>query len=127
MSAIIFQIQSACILTLLFVGVGFAKRRKLTLHARLMGSAVAWDLLLVLQIELIRGAIEKAGTGPLLLNVHITIAALTIICYGVLIYTGRKLLSGAGAKVLPWHHILGLTALTLRTLTFATSFFIVSD
>lgn len=123
-TALLFQIQSALILLLLYVGVYFKQNR--SRHVRIMTSAIAWDILLVLQIELNRGAIAKAVQvveNKWLLNVHVTFAITCVLFYFVMIYTGRKILNFDNSWR-PRHKLFGMITLTLRTLTFITSYFI---
>ena len=123
-SSIIFQVQSALILFLLYFGVW--KRKQRSLHVKVMTTAIIWDILLVLQIELTRGAIDKASkvvTNAALLNFHVSIAVTTVILYGFIFYFGRALLKG-NQSVKTKHKVLGLTALVLRTLTLITSYII---
>ena len=92
-----------------------------------MSSAIIWDLILVGQIELNRGAIMKAvqfTKNTLLLNVHITMALLTVLLYGIMICTGRRLLRGKKALA-PAHRRLGLITLGFRLFVYVTSFLIV--
>lgn len=124
-TAVIFQIQSFLILSLLFVGVYFRKER--SKHVKIMASAIVWDILLVLQIQLNRSAIQKAMNvveNPMILTIHVSIAVLTVLFYFALIYTGRKLLQGQ-SKIRPKHKLLGWSTIVLRSLTFITSFFAV--
>jgi fumarate reductase subunit D len=123
-SSVIFQIQSALILLLIYFGVW--KRRNRTLHVRTMITAIIWDVVLILQIELTRGAINtatKAMTNPALMNFHIAIAVTTVVLYGLLFFWGRKLLNG-DQSVRKFHRIAGYTAVLLRTTTLITSYII---
>jgi len=124
-TTIIFQIQSFLILSLIFYGVyQRANRQK---HVKIMASAITWDILLVLQIQLNRSAIQKAVKvveNPMILTIHVCIALSTVLLYFALIYTGRKLLSGQ-SDIRSKHKLLGVSAVVLRTLTFLTSFFAV--
>lgn len=125
-SQVIFQIQNGLILALLYTGVAF--RRQRALHVKLMASAIFWDILLILQIELARHAIGKAvqvPTNPALLNFHVAIAVTTVLLYGAMFYSGRQLLQGR-ADVRPRHKWTGVVTLILRTLTFITSFMVVN-
>jgi hypothetical protein len=86
-----------------------------------------WDVLLILQIELSRSAIIKASralSNALALNIHVTIAISTVVLYGFMIYTGRKMLRGQNQYRVR-HRTLGYSTLLLRTLTFITSFWAV--
>ncbi len=119
------QSQSLCIVLLIVAGVIVRRRRPL--HVKIMSTAMIWDVILILQIELSRSAIlkaTKAMTNPLILNIHISIAVSTVILYGFMVYTGRKLLSGQ-ESIRPRHKLLGWTTLSMRILTFITSFWAV--
>jgi len=125
-SAAVFQIQSLCIYALMVFGILKRKNRKI--HVPTMITVLTWDIILILQIELNRGAVEKASkalVNPILLNVHVSFAVSCVIFYLLLIYTGRKLLKGSNEYRLR-HRLFGWTAFTLRTLTLLTSFFAVA-
>ena len=124
-STVIFQIQSTLIVALLLFGV--AKRRNKALHVKTMLTAIIWDVILVLQIELTRGAIAKASKAPqnsTILNIHVALAVSTVIFYIFMILSGKKLLNG-DQSIRSRHRILGLTTLSLRLLTYITSYFAV--
>lgn len=119
------QSQSLCILLLMVAGVIVRRRRQL--HVKIMSAVIIWDVILILQIELSRSAILKASkavTNALALNIHVSIAVSTVILYGFMIYTGRKLLRGQ-EQIRPRHKVLGWTTLSMRILTFVTSFWAV--
>lgn len=124
-TAIIFQIQSFLILSLILVGVYLRKER--AKHVKIMGTAIAWDIILILQIELSRSAIAKASEAlqnKMMLNIHVSIAVLTVVFYFAMIFTGRKLLKGQ-TSIRAKHKLLGWCTVVLRLLTFITSFFAV--
>lgn len=124
-SALVFQTQSIIIYVMMLVGL--AKRKNRLQHVPIMKAVLIWDVLLILQIELTRGAIDKASEAvinPMLLNIHVTFAVLSVVFYGLLVWTGRKLLAG-DETVRPRHRLFGWSAVTLRTLTLITSFFAV--
>ena len=119
------QSQSLCIVLLMLAGIIVRRRRQL--HIQIMSIAMIWDVLLILQIELSRSAILKASkamTNPVMLNIHISIAVSSVILYVFMVYTGRKLLSGQN-EIRSKHRVLGWTTLTMRILTFITSFWAV--
>lgn len=125
-SALVFQIQSIIIYSLMVYGITKRKNRKI--HVPVMSTVLIWDILLILQIELGRSAVEKASkaiTNPMLLNIHVSFAVLSVVFYVLLVYTGKKLLRGENT-IRPRHRLFGWTALTLRTLTLLTSFFAVT-
>ena len=120
------QSQSLCIVLLMIAGIIVRRNRKL--HVKIMSVAMIWDVILILQIELSRSAILKASkvvTNELALNIHVAIAVSTVVLYGFMIRSGRKLLSGNNS-VLPHHKKLGWTTLAMRILTFITSFWAVA-
>ncbi len=119
------QVQSFAILALMIYGVSQHRRR--LRHTRIMYAAMLWDVALILQIELSRNAILKASRAlenPWALNIHVSIAVTTVVFYGFMLFTGRKVMAGDNGR-LPLHRRLGYTTLLLRALTFATSFWAV--
>ncbi|MBC7713520.1 MAG: hypothetical protein H7177_09280 [Rhizobacter sp.] len=125
-SALVFQIQSIIIYSMMVYGITKRKNRKI--HVPTMYAVIIWDVILILQIELGRNAIAKASkavTNPMILNIHVSFAVLSVVFYVLLLFTGRKLLKG-DRSVRPRHKLFGWTALTLRTLTLITSFFAVT-
>ena len=119
------QGQSLSILILMEIGIILRRRRKT--HVRIMSVAMIWDVILILQIELSRSAIlkaTKAVTNPMILNIHVSIAVTTVLLYGCMIYTGRKLLAGNN-EIKKKHRNLGYLTFFMRVLTFITSFWAV--
>ena len=119
-----FQLQSSMILLLMFVGVYFKTQRKK--HVPLMASAILWDVVLILQIELDRQAVEKAVKvleNSLLLNIHVCLAISVVILYIFMITFGRKLYLG-DESIRKWHSRLGKLTLVARSAVFITSFMI---
>ena len=129
-SSLIFQTQSFIILCLLFFGAWvILKKKNRDLHVKTMLFAIVWDIVLVLQIELSRGAIEKASkvtSNTNILNIHVSLAVSAVVLYVLMILTGKKVLKG-NRDILGLHKKLGLLTLLMRTLTFITSFFAVAD
>lgn len=119
------QAQSLCIVLLMVIGI--ANRKKRQRHVKIMSVAMIWDVILILQIELSRSAIIKASkalSNTMALNIHVTIAVLTVVLYGFMIQSGRKLLAGK-IEIKPRHRNLGWTTFAMRILTFITSFWAV--
>jgi hypothetical protein len=126
MEAQLMQLQSLCIVVLMIAGIKVHKNRKL--HVKIMSFAMIWDVILILQIELSRSAILKASkavTNSMALNIHVSIAVLTVIFYGFMIQSGRAVLSG-NIQLRKRHKILGYSTTLLRILTFITSFWAVT-
>ncbi len=124
-SQVFFQIQSSFILLLMYIGIYY--RQFPTRHVKLMVITIAWDLILILQIELSRGAIKKAAhsvVNPTFLTIHISIAVSTVLLYFGMIYTGRKMLQ-KDYSVHKAHRLMGKTTVMFRTATYVTSFFVV--
>ncbi len=125
-SAVVFQIQSILIYSLMVFGITQRKNKKI--HVPTMATVLIWDVILILQIELSRGAVEKASqavVNSMILNIHVAFAVSSVVCYVLLVITGRKLLAGNN-QIRAKHRIFGWTAFVLRTLTLATSFFAVA-
>jgi uncharacterized membrane protein YozB (DUF420 family) len=102
------------------------KNRKL--HVKMMSSAIIWDIILILQIEITRSAIAKASkvmTNPMLLKIHLFFAIGSVILYVLMVLSGRKLLAGDNS-VRQRHKLLGRTTLFFRIMTFVTSFYAAS-
>lgn len=121
MSSIVFQIQSFLIVALLIYGVYHRKNRYK--HVKIMKTAIIWDLLLVVQIELNRGAIAKASkalTNPMLLNIHVSLAVSTVLLYLLIFITGQKVLKG-NENIRVVHRTIGIITLTTRIATLITS------
>ena len=121
------QLQSFCILIIIMVGIYWRKIR--SRHIKIMSVAMIWDVILILQIELSRSAILKASKAldnHMALNIHVSIAVTTVLLYGMMIYTGRKLLKGQH-DIRRKHRLLGYTTFFMRVLTFATSFLAVAS
>lgn len=126
MEAWLMQLQSFCIVLLMMVGI-FLRRRR-SLHIKIMSTAMIWDVILILQIELSRSAILKASkalSNAMALNIHVSIAVATVLLYGIMVYTGRALMDGRN-EFRKRHRILGFTTFTMRILTFITSFWAVA-
>lgn len=124
-SALAFQTQSILIYILMVFGI--SKRRNRKIHVPTMNAVLILDVILILQIELGRSAVEKASkalVNPMLLNIHVTFAVLSVVFYVLLVITGRRLLKGEHT-IRPRHRLFGWTAFALRTLTLITSFFAV--
>lgn len=128
MSAVIFQTQSVAITALLLYGVSrvAGKVKNRYQHMKIMKLAIIWDLLLIAQIELNRGAIAKASNAfenKTLLNVHILLAVGTVLLYIYLYQSGKKIDQGENNSRKP-HKILGYAALTSRIIVLITSFLV---
>lgn len=124
-SAVIFQVQSILVYSLLLFGI--SKRRQKDLHAKTMLAVIVWDILLILQIELSRNAVAKAAkamVNPVILNIHVAFALSCVILYVFQLISGRKLIK-ADYSLRRRHMYLGWATLVLRTLTLITSFWAV--
>lgn len=121
------QTQSFLIVALMIYGI--TQYRDRVKHPKIMLAAMIWDVLLILQIELSRSAILKASKAmgnPMLLNIHVSIAVTTVVLYGFMIHSGRKVLAG-DTGLRKRHRALGYATMTMRILTFVTSFVAVSE
>jgi uncharacterized membrane protein YozB (DUF420 family) len=127
-SGIFFQIQSTLILILFSFGIFTVMyRKKRILHSKIMYAGIIWDLLLIVQIELNRKAIEKAiqvTKNSSILSIHIMLALSCVILYMFMIYLGRKILKG-NSRLIPRHRMFGRLTLIMRVSTYITSFWVV--
>ena len=124
-TALWFQAQSFLIVCLM--AWGLYHRRTRPIHIKTMTAVIAWDVLLILQIELTRSAIGKTlsvGDNSLLLNLHVGLAVACVLGYAGLVFTGRSILHGR-VKHRMLHRRLGLTTALLRVLVLLTSFWAV--
>lgn len=124
-SAIIFQTQSVIIFSILTFGL--IKKKNKDLHTKAMMTAIIWDILLVLQIELTRGAILKASkavSNPFILNFHVAMAITCVLGYLFMLYSGKFLKIGDFA-LRSLHKKVGISTYLLRLITLITSFWAV--
>lgn len=127
-SGIFFQIQSTMILLVFFYGIFvIVKKKNRLFHGKIMSVAIIWDLLLIVQIEFNRKAIEKAikvSSNPSILTIHIALALSSVILYMFMMYTGRMIIKG-NPSLIYRHKMMGKLTLFLRILTYITSFWVV--
>lgn len=126
METFVMQTQSVLITLLMLVGIYFHKKRKL--HVKIMSTAMIWDVILILQVELSRSAIIKASkalSNSSALNIHVSIAVSTVVLYVFMVLTGRRVLQGEG-QLLKRHRLLGYGTFMMRLLTLITSFWAVT-
>ena len=126
-TSLLFQIQNILIIAISYYGVSQWRNRKK--HMRIQLTGISLDLLLVLQIEVMRGAINtslKPMQNSWLMNIHIAMAVTCVLLYPFIIYSGRMLYKGKGPfpRYKKLHRRTAITALTLRTLVLITSFLI---
>lgn len=116
------QFYSGAVLLLIFIGFGF--RRKRRIHIPIMIGSFVLDLISILYLELNRNVIFKAYDNILkeLMPIHLFFAVVTLVGYGIAMYTGRKIAKGAPISAL--HRINAFCFLTARTGVFVTSFWI---
>ncbi len=116
------QIYSGIVLTMIFVGVLFRRKRKI--HIPIMVMSFVLDLSSVFYLELARNVIFKAydNVSKELMQIHLFFAVVTLVGYGIAMYTGRKIAKGAPISAL--HRINAFCFLTARTGVFVTSFWI---
>ena len=106
---------------------GLYHRRTRPIHIKTMVAVIAWDVLLILQIELTRGAVAKTlsvGDNNFLLNLHVGLAVACVLGYAGLVFTGRSILQGQVKRRI-LHRRLGLATAVVRVLVLLTSFWAV--
>jgi hypothetical protein len=116
-----FNVANVVIVAAILWGVAVRARR--VLHARIMGTCFAADVLLVLLIELERHAIEQAvRTTSGLLRFHIAVSVAVLVLWVLQIQTGRRMLKGAPR--LPRHGIQAALFLLCRLTNVVTAFMV---
>ncbi len=117
-------------LVLAIIAVGLIYRKRPEVHIPCMSLAFAIDIGLVLYIEWSRHAIETVGkelTAPLpegLLLFHVAVSLLTLVLYGVQMFSGVKLFKGVGPGR-NFHRNVGYGFIVCRLANYVTSFFVV--
>lgn len=108
---------------LMISGMYFRKTDNLA-HRRMMYSAMAIDLSLVLLLEAQRNAIGTVIAMDLgiLPFAHVACSTLALLLYGPMILLGRKLTNDDRPGIRLWHRRLGITAFCFRTLGFFLMF-----
>ena len=129
MSQLIFQAQSILIVILMLYAVSlvFGKNKNRYKHSKLMKLVIFWDIILILQIELNRGAIAKASKyteNEMLLNIHVSLALATVLLYFVTALIGKKVMDEKREDLIGKHRLIGRITVLLRLSTLITSFFI---
>jgi nucleoside permease NupC len=111
-------------LVVAIVAVGLLSRHRPSVHLRLMATAFAIDLGLVLYIEVSRHAVERvAGQGAPLLWFHAAVSTLVLGLYVGQIALGRRILAGRRVPRRA-HFALGMAFCVLRSLNYATAFMV---
>ena len=111
-------------LVVLIVAAGVALRRRPEIHVRLMATAFAIDLGIVLYIETTRHAVAQV-TGPAgpLIWFHATVSVLVLAAYVGQITIGRRLLAGR-ATSRRLHIAIGIAFCLLRGTNYLTAFMV---
>ncbi len=113
---------STGVMFILFAGLYFRRKRP-ALHWKLMVTAFAIDLSVVLYLELTRQAIEGLPHASPLLLFHVAVSVCVIACYLINFALGSRLLRGR-TGIRGAHRNVGITFMTLRSLNFVTSFIV---
>src|SRR6266851_375491 len=97
------MLQALSSLVVLILLGGFLLRNRRPIHIPLMIAAFTIDLGLVLAIELDRGAIRKATSGPSpLLLFHVLMSVIALLSYIAMGALGNAVRKG-GEQWRPWH------------------------
>lgn len=98
--SIVYNVVGTAVLAAVVVGAVLHRRRRL--HVRIMTVCFAVDMLLLLVIEVTRGAVEgllglrppAADLNRTMLAVHVPFAVATLVLWFLQIGTGRRILKG---------------------------------
>lgn len=111
------------LVAILLLVTGLALRRNRAVHPKIMGTAFAVDLALVLYLELTRGAVERASQlASQLLTVHVACAVATLALNVFLVVSGWRILHHGGPR--KGHFRAACAFMVLRVVTFLTAFLI---
>jgi hypothetical protein len=115
------------ILCVLITGACLHKKRHI--HVPLMVTGILADLTVVIILEFNRGAIAKAierssTQSEILFKIHLATAIITLVGYGIALYTGRRLYTGH-ESIRPFHRFNAKVVLLTRTIVSITSFWVV--
>jgi hypothetical protein len=103
--------------------VGFAMRRRRSVHIWVMGTAIALDLVVVALVETERHVVKKvvAGVSPLL-RVHVGFALSSLALCALAVVTGARLYYGKGTR--RPHKTIGYLLLFVRSAVSVTYFMV---
>jgi len=114
-------------IVLVLIAAGVMLRHRTAIHLRLMATAFAIDLSLVLYIEINRHAVERVvGPAGPLIWFHAFVSLCVLGLYAGQIVLGRNLLAGRAASR-QLHRALGTAFVVCRTLNYVTSFMVTSQ
>lgn len=105
---------------IVIIAVGLRFRRRPRLHIPMMVAAFVIDVANVLVIELNRGAVKQAlEGGEFLLNFHVSVSVICVVCYVVALITGPMLLKRGTCRTA--HKWNACVFIVTRLLNFVTS------
>ena len=99
--------------------LGVLRRRERRIHVPLMLTGIGADMLLVIYLQITRGAIQKALSFSLnpVRQLHIAASTTALLLYFPVLYLGQKLLRDRAGPVTRKYHVrIALTAFVFRTL-----------
>jgi len=105
--------------------LGVLNRKKRKKHVPLMLTGITLDFLLVLYLQVVRDAIQKAAEFSLsaLQQTHIGFSTLALLLYFPVLYLGSQLVKGKGTPRTKSLHVrIALSAFLFRTLGFVFMF-----
>jgi uncharacterized membrane protein YozB (DUF420 family) len=119
----VLHVASTAVLVLICAGLWVRKRNR-QLHLKLMITAFASDVLLVLYIELTRHAVEEvaAQIRPMIWF-HAGVSLAVLVCYVLMILLGRPMLAGR-YETRTLHRTVGVAFVVLRSLNYVTSYMV---
>jgi hypothetical protein len=116
--------HAASTLILLILVAGILLRRRRGIHVPVMITAFSLDLMLVLAIEIRRGAIKKAiSAPPPLLLFHVIVSVSALLFYAVMFVLGERVRKGE-ERLRPWHRRTAWIFATCRVTNYITSWMI---
>lgn len=117
-------------ISVILIALGLVFRRDNSKHIPLMLSAFTVDFILLIWIEFANHAVEKVVDEVQSTSMngftifHASISTVVLVLYGLLIYTGTKVLKDR-EKVIKLHKILAYLFIIFKLTNFITAFYVV--
>ncbi|NRA94592.1 MAG: hypothetical protein HRU14_00130 [Planctomycetes bacterium] len=103
--SVLFHVANVTIFLFILVGAFMHHRRDL--HVKMMLTAFALDLVLLLAVELSNSAVARAyrdvGAGNAITTIHVAFAISGLVMWFVQIFVGRKIYKQGRMELLPRH------------------------
>jgi len=125
---VLFNVLNCAVLAFILLGVALHHRRDL--HAKMMLTAFALDIALLLAVEFSNGAVAQAfrsvasdgSDGRAITLIHVAFAASGLVMWFPQLWSGRKIWKQGRMELLPGHALRAKLFLVLRLGNVVTAF-----